>query len=218
MTITVSPKDLFLAIDARDKQAVIDILDHGADPDSADSKSFPPPLIQAVLAGDADIVDILLAYGAKLDTLDPVLAATPLFCAAALGHDRIARTLLVAGADPNTPDLLGNPPLLAAAAGNHWPIAQSLIDHACDPFGRNPYGATAADIDLAELSDLLDEELPPPLTTPLARRAGLACIAASIERVETQATVFRRPPASGRTARAEQAGTTPLRPLPSVPS
>jgi hypothetical protein len=186
MSIDISPKALFLAIQADDEKRFEEILKNGGDPDSVTSVRYPYPLHQAVLRGNATIIDALITHGADLDVLCPILYATPLFCACALGHDRIARTLVAAGARANTPDMLGNSPALAAAFGGHQSIVQALADHGCDVTAPNTLGLSPSFYEgKPARSGSILRDGPPHLDE------GIDSIRMSVERVEMMVSIVR---------------------------
>lgn len=64
---------LLAAINGRQKEIVLCLLDHGADPNS--SLSSTSPLVAAINSGQEDIVELLLERGADVDLGNPLKAA-----------------------------------------------------------------------------------------------------------------------------------------------
>jgi hypothetical protein len=92
-------RDLAKAVGDGDVEAVLSLLDRGADI-NADGVAFPP-LLEAVAAGNVEMVRALLDLGATPNAKDPEHEITALMQAAQNGDVEIVRLLLGAGCDVN---------------------------------------------------------------------------------------------------------------------
>jgi hypothetical protein len=81
----------------------------------------------AIIGGNPEVLSLILGKTAEIPATVDIEGRSPLQAAALRGHEEIVDMLLARRVDPNTPDPRGYTPLLAAAEGRHWKIAQKLI-------------------------------------------------------------------------------------------
>jgi ankyrin repeat protein len=95
------------------------LLDHGADPNTADTRYRPPValVLDVMQSQDFDIAKLLVERGARLDCRDHV-GKTPLHWAAYYGNGDMIRLLLARGASLDAQDDLGRTPLRMAQIAN----------------------------------------------------------------------------------------------------
>ena len=83
-------------------------------------------VVVAARQGSAGVLKVLLEGGAA-HTVGVDGSTMPLYLAAGQGHVRCVQILLDAGADPDTPDSLGNTPLIIAGVFNRWEAFAALL-------------------------------------------------------------------------------------------
>lgn len=128
------------AAKAGDVARMTELLDAGADIDSADS--FGSPLHWAILNKHDDAAELLISRGAEIDRLTDALGS-PLHAAVQRGLLAQVRLLLANGAAVDVRDKDGKTPLHLAAFGGRTEIAQALIEAGADvnAIGSNAHGA-----------------------------------------------------------------------------
>lgn len=109
---------LAYAVNCSHTEAVVLLLEHGANPNNGDGPTmFMRPIRLALMRGDAEIVAALLKKGAPPNEVLPMDSNTPLHIAALADSLPCAKVLLEAGADP-TIKSNGQTPLEAARAAD----------------------------------------------------------------------------------------------------
>ena len=123
------------------EDAVIALLDSGAELDAHESRNGQTALMWAAAVGHSNIVGTFINHGAdiKMTTKD---GFTLLMFAARSGDLETARILLDAGADPNyATDKHGNS-LVIASAGGHEELSLFLMERGADINSMDEYGIT----------------------------------------------------------------------------
>lgn len=111
-------------------------------PDLYDKHGFTS-LHWACYYGQLSSAELLIATGrVDVNSLAPDLV-TPLHLAASGGHHEVVRLLLQKNAAPNALDIVGNSPLMYAAALNHPHTCNELLMKSCDITLENEHGDTA---------------------------------------------------------------------------
>ncbi|XP_014677458.1 PREDICTED: ankyrin repeat and SOCS box protein 14-like, partial [Priapulus caudatus] len=112
------------------------LLEAGADPNVAMTKSGETPLIKAVTegeeAGEEAVARMRLSHGADANAAD-LHGETTLYHAACSGQLDIIRLLLKAGADPKAADSYGRTTLYHAARSGQMDIVDLLLEAGADP-------------------------------------------------------------------------------------
>lgn len=133
--------ELFLAIIAKDKDSVRDILDSGVSA-NAQLPGDTTPLLFATALNLPDIVSLLLERGANIHDIDMNSGNTPLMNAIVRDNTEIAINLLGRDALIDVANSQGNTPLhLVALTGNKL-IAEDLIFRGADIDAVNIQGKT----------------------------------------------------------------------------
>jgi len=162
------PETLIAAVRKRDRAAVRQLLDEGADMNAPDEDGVTP-CMQAAVQGDADLVELFLQRGADVNRKD-TMGSTALSLAieggnpgvikALLARDRsrgsaelieasrtgrgdVVKVLLQGGANANAQDEQGNTLLMFAAGAGDLPLARMLLERGADINARNHQGVTA---------------------------------------------------------------------------
>jgi len=164
--------------------AVLLLLERGADPDARNSLD-QSPLLYAAYGGHAAIVDTLIARGAPFDCRD-ARGFAPIHFAAREGHADVVDLLVSKGAAFDTRGAQGRTPLHLAAAYGRADVVRFLAARgakldARDDGGATPMSSALGDAHAAAAEALLDAGAPiegeeEPLTSylHLAARAGSA--------------------------------------------
>jgi uncharacterized protein len=97
---------LFMACQAGSAAMINLLVEHGANPNLANSLGTTP-LMVAAASGSVAAVDALLAHGAQANVREQVREQTALMFAANLNRADVIRTLVAHGADPNLASKLG---------------------------------------------------------------------------------------------------------------
>jgi uncharacterized protein len=113
------------AVQRRDQQAVLSLLQQGADVNAPQSDGATA-LHWATYLEDADTTALLIRAGARVDQSNQY-GMTPLALAAASGNARIIDQLLKAGADPNRAVRAGETPLMLAARTDRADAVKVLL-------------------------------------------------------------------------------------------
>jgi len=161
--------ELFAAIAAGDRDAVVALLEERPELAGERSEDGLSPVLRALYDGQADLVEPLLDANPALDAFDaaavgrtrgleelldaePELAQawspdgfTPLHLACFFGQEDAARLLAERGADVNVVArhaTIHVTPLHSAAAGAHAGIVRLLLEHGADPNAAQDGGFT----------------------------------------------------------------------------
>ncbi len=142
-------------------EAIMLLIDAGADVDHAEPENGQTALMWAAAVGHADIVDRLVRSGADIHARTRAGVATisdtcricdwkvasgdftPLLFAARAGDVEAAKILLDAGADPNKATVLHGNSLVIASAGGHEDLALYLIERGADVNSTDEHGISA---------------------------------------------------------------------------
>lgn len=154
---------LYDAVNKNDTHVVLTLLEQGADPNAADTRSShqktytyadqdrtkppgevskpalapnEPALIVAAVKGNATIVHALLAKGAGVNTRNHD-GKTLLMWAAEQGNVAEVQALLERGADINAKDKFKGTALLHAVENQKTPVVRLLLEHNADPNAFN---------------------------------------------------------------------------------
>ncbi len=124
----VVARSLHEAVVGGEYEAVVKLLDQGAEIEAKDPRSGASPLHYAVMKGRMQIIDLLLSRGADVNSRTRN-GTTPLHTAALYARKEVAERLLEAKADVNAKSLSGATALALAAAAKNWPIVDMLRQH-----------------------------------------------------------------------------------------
>jgi len=134
---------------AGDREAILQILNAGADINAVELEGTPKgatPLLLAVLHGHVKAAQLLIRRGARQDIPDEE-GRLPLPTAAELGYDGVVRDLLRAGGDPNLKSGSNeDTPLLLAVGKEHEKVVKVLLDNGADRTLENKFGDIALDV------------------------------------------------------------------------
>ena len=111
--------------------AVIFLLDAGADPDVRNTAN-QSPLLYAAYQNYDEIVELLLSKGVEFDYWD-TRQYTPLHFAARQGSVDVVKLLVEKGAKLDEPGAMGRTPLHFSALNGHTEIALFLVEKGADP-------------------------------------------------------------------------------------
>jgi len=123
------------AVDKRQLNTTLLLLDRGADVDSQGIYHYTPLHLSSHY-GYADMVQLLIDRGADPNAKN-VGQETPLIMASNNGRLETARLLLKSGADANQPDNNGWTPLHVASLNGHEDIISLLFDHGANANPEN---------------------------------------------------------------------------------
>ena len=131
---------LYIAAREGNANAVINMLDEGADINKGQIMGYTPLFI-ASQNGHVEVVRILLERGADIDQ---VLnnGTTPLIMASYNGHVEVVGVLVEKGADINKANSEGTPPLFMASDKGHVEVVRMLLEHGADINKADDYGFT----------------------------------------------------------------------------
>lgn len=128
---------LHLAIHAKHKDIVAELLKRGADVKVLDREGSNTPLHIAANEGYKDIVGMLLKHDADVNVRNGN-GYTPLHMAVSRGDKDIVGMLLERGADVNTAETnYGDTPLHSAVNNKFTDIIEILLEHGADANARN---------------------------------------------------------------------------------
>lgn len=116
---------LFIAALQGSLEALVALVEAGADLEAADDERWTP-LMCAAENGHIECVHILVAHAANLDARSNE-QDTALILAAYYGHERVVRALAAFGADRRAKDNDGRTALVAAAESGHVFVVQELL-------------------------------------------------------------------------------------------
>lgn len=120
------------------------LIEHGADPNTADDRGFTP-LHWAAFKNVPDLVELLIDRQAEVNARTST-GATALHQAAASGNVRSIELLLAAGARVNDADQEGATPLYRALIAGHVDAAQRLHEAGADWSAMHRSGITPASL------------------------------------------------------------------------
>jgi ankyrin repeat protein len=112
------------AIEGND-EAVLSLIDKGADIDIKSDRTGQTPLMAAATYGHLTILNVLIEMGVDLNAKSKN-GSTALMLAAAEGHTEIVITLLDKGADSNIKNTHGETALILAANDHHTDVVNLL--------------------------------------------------------------------------------------------
>ncbi len=133
---------LVAAVEAGDRQAALELLDAGADPNERSSDGSTA-LLWAAYHGDAELVRRLIEAGADVEARN-TFGAFALSEAAIIGSAPVIAALLEAGADPNAKNWEGETPLMAAARSGNVEAARLLLEAGADVNAKEEWGGQSA--------------------------------------------------------------------------
>jgi ankyrin repeat protein len=110
-------------------QVVKQLLDKGANPNTASNNSFKvAPIHSACAISAVDLAELLINHGANVNAKQ-MNGVTPLHSAAHIGQTKLAKLLIDHGADIHAKTDNGQTPLLMAMEKNFQEMAELLIKH-----------------------------------------------------------------------------------------
>ncbi|RJE83925.1 ankyrin repeat domain-containing protein [Paenibacillus sp. 1011MAR3C5] len=116
---------LWTAVAEGDQEAVLKLLDDGADPNTVDSKGRTSAMI-AVHSNQLDVFNLLAQHGADINNRDQ-RSDNPLLYAGAEGLLPFVRAAIAAGADTTLTNRFGGTALIPAADRGHVEIVEELL-------------------------------------------------------------------------------------------
>ncbi|MHC4155523.1 MAG: ankyrin repeat domain-containing protein [Planctomycetota bacterium] len=126
---------LLKALNGRQTDMVVLLVDRGADFDIKDNRGFTP-LHCAAQSGQTEIAELLIARGASVEVTDRI-GHTPLHTAAEGGQHDIVVLLLAQRANVNAENRMGRTPLHVAAKTGHTDVVDILIAQGADVNARD---------------------------------------------------------------------------------
>ncbi|KAK7094354.1 hypothetical protein V1264_005929 [Littorina saxatilis] len=132
---------VYQAVVRGDVDALMTLLQQGADVNQHDTSMGCSPLHAACLMGRTDIVTWLTQHGAKVNAVDD-MKTTPLHYACAAGQTRVARQLIDEGVDVNARDESKSTPLHGAADKGNIEIVVCLLEHGAQVDAAAAYDIT----------------------------------------------------------------------------
>ncbi|KAK7094362.1 hypothetical protein V1264_005937 [Littorina saxatilis] len=124
-----------------DVDALMTLLQQGADVNQHDTSMGCSPLHAACLMGRTDIVTWLTQHGAKMNAVDD-RKRTPLHIACAPGQTHVGRQLIDEGAEVNARDKYQSTPLHGAADKGNIEIVVCLLEHGAQVDATADYDIT----------------------------------------------------------------------------
>lgn len=121
-------------------EAVMFLLEHGADPDARNTAD-QSPILYAAYSNHADVAKALIDRGAPLDYRD-ARGMSPLLFAARQGGLGVARLLVEKGAAFDEPGFRGRTPLHFAAMNGNTDVVEFLVGKGADPGKTDEDGLT----------------------------------------------------------------------------
>jgi ankyrin repeat protein len=131
---------VFEAVILSSRDALLDALQKGGNPDDGDGGSSA--LTLACVQGRDDLVGDLLRYGARADGTEED-ETPPLHIAASMGNARITELLVHGGADVNATNDIRQTPLMAGAKSGNIAIVILLLQARADVSARDNNGRNA---------------------------------------------------------------------------
>ncbi|SFJ79889.1 ankyrin repeat domain-containing protein [Thermoflavimicrobium dichotomicum] len=126
-------------LEAKSKDMVQLLIEHGASYEVQDSLFRETPLHKYAKAGNTEAVKVLVQHGANLD-VENVKGENPLHLAARSGNIETARYLLDQGMSVHSKDVKGNTPLHLAMQSKSKEMIDLLIEYGADIQRRNHSG------------------------------------------------------------------------------
>lgn len=141
---------IFVAIEARDLDAMKLLVERGADVNASTSAEVlsQAPLHVAAGQGYIEGVKFLLDHGARIEQLN-LASYTPLAMAAAFGRVEALSLLIERGASLDSRNISGNTPLAVAAAAGHAGAVRALVAAGASETIKNNNGQTVYDVAFA---------------------------------------------------------------------
>ena len=141
---------IFVAIEARDLDAMKLLVERGADVNASTSAEAlsQAPLHVAAGQGYIEGVKFLLDHGARIEQLN-LFSYTPLAMAAAFGRVEALSLLIERGAALDSRNISGNTPLAVAAAAGHAGAVRALVAAGASETIKNNNGQTVYDVAFA---------------------------------------------------------------------
>src|SRR5690606_34905720 len=133
---------LLNAAEAGDRDAVLESLEAGADPNER-APDGSTALMWAAYHGDAEVARRLIEAGADVDARN-TFGAFALSEAAIIGSAPVIQVLLDAGANPNATNPEGETPLMVAARSGHVDAARLLLEAGADVNAKEQWGGQSA--------------------------------------------------------------------------
>ncbi len=118
-------KQLFVAVEAKDFDAVRELLEESVDINAQDEQGRTAVMI-ATYANDVDMVKLLVDAGAIVDIQDDMLN-NPFLYAGAEGYMDILRLMIAAGADPTITNRYGGVALIPASEHGYVEVVEELL-------------------------------------------------------------------------------------------
>ena len=141
-----SGQELYQAIMAGDAEAVITLLDAGADPNEVGSRGLTATdlaFFRGCQTGDSGVLGLLRERGGILDPEATwPLPLSRLHLAANFGNVELGRLLLDLGAPVDLENSRGETPLLMVARSGHPDFARMLLERGADPARKDSVGRT----------------------------------------------------------------------------
>ncbi|HEX6993919.1 MAG TPA: ankyrin repeat domain-containing protein [Gammaproteobacteria bacterium] len=140
--VRAADSSLLTAVEAGDRQAALELLAAGADPNER-GPDGSTALMWAAYYGDAELVRRLIEAGADVEARN-TFGAFALSEAAIIGSAPVIQALLEAGADPNATNPEGETPLMEAARSGHVEAARLLLEAGADVNAKEEWGGQTA--------------------------------------------------------------------------
>lgn len=141
------------------------LLDHGANPETANISGWKPLAI-AARSGSAylPVAELLLQYGAEIESVNRRLNESALHVCAEKGFLQMARILLDRGAQVDFRDLCGRTPLFKAVSGRSIDLIKLLLEYGATKDVQTDQGMTLESL-AANDAKILDLLRKPQLST-----------------------------------------------------
>ena len=120
-------KQLFVAVEAKDFDAVRELLEESVDINAQDEQGRTA-VMNATYANDVDMVKLLVDAGADVDIQDDMLN-NPFLYAGAEGYLDILKLMIAAGADPTITNRYGGVALIPASEHGYIEVVEELLTH-----------------------------------------------------------------------------------------
>jgi uncharacterized protein len=129
--VSAADGDIVQAARAQDAAAVLELIETGADVNTA-ARDGSTALLWAAYHYDVQMVHALIAAGADADAANRY-GVTPLLQASRTGDTPVVEALLAGGADPNVTHPDGETALMAASRAGRVDAVRLLLEHGADP-------------------------------------------------------------------------------------